>query len=157
MLYHFLRAQVWRAQLLFSYYSSRRKNTSTLRVITLRGGRILRLCESLPLYASLLFEKEEHFHSTIHYSSRGILPLYESLCTSCGKPSTWFPHEELVECLFKKKIEFLRKIKIIKKTRKSHFSYISKIEGYHRPCRGIIIFMFYQLHINLQTFLHVII
>ena len=68
-----------------SYYSSRRKNTSTLRVITLREGRIL------PLYESL-FEKEEHFHSTSHsilfrfYSSRE--ELYESLLfegrTSCS-------------------------------------------------------------------------
>ena len=32
--------------------------------VTLRGARIL------PLYESLLFEKEEYFHSTSHYSSR---------------------------------------------------------------------------------------
>ena len=66
-----------------SHYSSRRKNTSALRVITLREGRIL------PLYESLLFEQEEyfhstshpsgvnsssHFHSTSHYSSREELP-----------------------------------------------------------------------------------
>ena len=43
-------------------HSSRRKNTPTLRVITLREGRIL------PLYESLL-EKEEYSHSTSHYSS----------------------------------------------------------------------------------------
>ena len=46
-----------------SHYSSRRKNTSALRV-TLREGRIF------PLYESL-FEKEEYSHSTSHYSSRG--------------------------------------------------------------------------------------
>ena len=39
---------------------SRRKNTSTLRVMTPREGRIL------PIYESLLFEKEEYFHSTSH-------------------------------------------------------------------------------------------
>ena len=62
-------------------------NTPAPRV-TLREGRIL------PLYESLLFEKEGYFHSTSHYSSRRkntstlrvitlregrILPLYESL------------------------------------------------------------------------------
>ena len=45
-----------------SHCSSRRKNTSTSRVITLRQGRIL------PLDESLLFEKEEYFHFTSHYS-----------------------------------------------------------------------------------------
>ena len=38
------------------------------RVITLRERRIF------PLYESLLSEKEEYFHSTSHYSSRGELP-----------------------------------------------------------------------------------
>ena len=38
-------------------YFSRRKNTSTLRVITLRGKNSL-------LYELLLSEKEEHFHPT---------------------------------------------------------------------------------------------
>ena len=71
-------------------HSSRRKNTPTLRVITLKSYRsklyesllpekeeyfdsaghcfriTLREGRILPLYASLLFEKEEYFHSTSH-------------------------------------------------------------------------------------------
>ena len=46
-----------------SHYSSRRKNTSTLQVITLRAGRIL------PLYESLLL-RATGVSSTSHYFSR---------------------------------------------------------------------------------------
>ena len=44
-------------------YSSRRENTPTLRVITLREERIL------PLYEALT-ENGEYFHPTSHYSPR---------------------------------------------------------------------------------------
>ena len=60
----------------FSYYSSRRKNTPTLRVITLREGR------TLPLYESLLFEKRVPFFTSYCFSIalRGkSFPLYDAL------------------------------------------------------------------------------
>ena len=70
-----------------------------------------------------------------------------SVCTSCGKPSTWFPHGGLVECLLIKKMKFSKKMKNFEKIltffKFLNFSKISKNLIYHGPCRGIYIFIFY--------------
>ena len=62
----------------FTSHFSRRKNTSTLRV-TLKSYRS-------KLYESLLFEREEHFHSTSHYSSREELPALRVITLQAGQP-----------------------------------------------------------------------
>ena len=79
-----------------------------------------------------------------------------SVLEAGGKPSTWFPHGGLVECLLKK-IKFSKQIKNLKKILKFlkifknlHFFKNFRKLKYHRPGRDIDIFICYWLHINLQ-------
>ena len=73
-----------------SPYSSRRKNTSTLRVITFHAGKPL-------LYESVLSIGNP---PALRVTGPVLLSIGNTpaLWQSCGKPSTKFPHGELVEC-----------------------------------------------------------
>ena len=96
------------------------------RVVSFFAGPTL---AGLATVSVILYEKEEYFHSTSHYSSSRET---SALWQSCGKPSTKFPHRGLVEWLFIK-IKFSKnkekhnKIKDSKQTENLHFGEISKI------------------------------